>query len=736
MMYTELNNLYKTIETDILGNRLRDALKSIERLSKEVSLSEYSDRYSNIFTTYENMLKYSFGSTPDPQRSKIYNNLQLSALELADDLRDKLGSDRHLFNFSKYYSENINFKNLTDSEIDSLFQKVLEYELIETTLDSIEVKKTHSVNKEQLIGKLFYTFLFTNQLKYGEKKLLELIISEKEIGWRIKSLLISSVTLSLIRHFDREKFYTLFEYCQHEETEIRQRAIIGMFLCSLMYQKRLVLYQDIIERLESVSDNSLLQERFLSVFVQYIRAIETEKITKKIQEEIVPEVMKIKSELEDKLKLDEILSKDSFDEKNPEWQNFFKDAPNVYQKLEQFSKMQIEGADVFIGAFAMLKHFKFFESMVNWFAPFGSNKAEIIEAFGKFNEDTNVLALAEGLEKSPVLCNSDKYSFCFNIQFLPVQQRKMVLDMFKMEIDSMAEMQDDEQKINSELKSKIVNAQYMQDLYRFFKLYPYRKVFIDVFTSKPDILESKVLNILFGYKKHIRDIAEFYFASDQYKMAYPLFEYLNKKEESFQLLEKIGFCLQNTGNYQAAIDIYKRAEIYNNKNLWLIKKLGYCYRKVGLLDEAIQQYLKVIKIEPDDYSSLAYLGQLYIDNNNFEQALTYYYKVEYNDKKNIKVCRPIGWCSFVLGKYDIAIKYFQKIINKNPNKSDYMNIGHCYWLTNQLSKALDSYRESVKVSNFDIGWFREAFRNDSKYFIEKEFEELEISLMIDYVLIG
>ena len=77
-------------------------------------------------------------------------------------------------------------------------------------------------------------------------------------------------------------------------------------------------------------------------------------------------------------------------------------------------------------------------------------------------------------------------------------------------------MQEEEVKIQTELKSKVVNTQYMQDLYRFFKLYPFRKEFTDAFEEESDILDSEVVKILFGNKKNIKDIAEFYFANDQY----------------------------------------------------------------------------------------------------------------------------------------------------------------------------------------------------------------------------
>ena len=51
------------------------------------------------------------------------------------------------------------------------------------------------------------------------------------------------------------------------------------------------------------------------------------------------------------------------EDKNPEWETFFKESPDVYNKLEEFTNLQMEGADVFLGAFAMLKQFDFFNEI-------------------------------------------------------------------------------------------------------------------------------------------------------------------------------------------------------------------------------------------------------------------------------------------------------------------------------------------------------------------------------------
>lgn len=731
MTYSEMQKNYADVLDAVINNRVKDALQIVAKLLVHVGSSEIHSLYQSVTDTYRSMLKYSFELAPDPEREKIYLRLKQSILELTDDIRDSWIISMNFFERRSMQERLQQFESFYAGDVNQII-------LMLSGNEENEKQEPDSVTQqalpETLSSRLFYFFWLKNKLTNKDKTLFEQIIEYPEIDTSLKSLLVSAMTLSHLRHFDSEKFILLYNLSKTDDPQIRQRAMIGMFLSVLSYRQRMALYPNLTERLKSIPDDKVFQERMLAILIQYIRASETEKITRKIQEEIVPEVMKMRSELEDKLNLDELLSKETFEDKNPEWENFFKDAPDVYQKLEQFSKMQIEGSDVFMGAFAMLKHFPFFKELSNWFIPFTTYNHTVKTTSENFTEDINIKTFIEGLEKSTVLCNSDKYSFIMNIQNMPSQQRKTMLELFNMELKAMNEMMEDEFKLDKETWHKIINTQYMQDLYRFFKLHPDRKEYDSLFELEVDPLGPEVLKLIYDNPKILRNLAEFYFARDRYAEALQLFEWLNEKEKSFELLEKIGFCYQITGGFYKAIESYHQAELFDKNKLWLQKKLGYCYRKTGNFEKAIEYYQMVIKSEPKDQANIAYLGQLYLDTENFEEALSLYYKVEYANPENSRVFRPIGWCSFVLGKYDIAIKYFNKIIKEKPIKSDFLNIGHCYWASEKIEEALNAYREAVRYSGNNERWFRETFIKDGKYMKAKGFEELDISLMIDYVL--
>ena len=81
-------------------------------------------------------------------------------------------------------------------------------------------------------------------------------------------------------------------------------------------------------------------------------------------------MMKMQPNIEKNLDLENILSEDFSEDKNPDWEKVFEDSPDLLDKLQDFSKMQIEGSDVFMSAFSKLKHFPFFNEVSNWFTPF------------------------------------------------------------------------------------------------------------------------------------------------------------------------------------------------------------------------------------------------------------------------------------------------------------------------------------------------------------------------------
>ena len=258
---------------------------------------------------------------------------------------------------------------------------------------------------------MFNILWHSDKLKDKEIELLVKISSQDGIAWYDKCVLVSAITLSLIRHFDSNKIDVLFRFYEAGEQQVWQRALVGLVMCLAYYDRRIAFYPEILQRLKAIQGLRQADRTIEMIIQQFIKARETEKITRKIQQEILPEMIRIKSKLEEKLDLENLLTSNNPEDKNPEWETVFKDSPDVYNKLEEFTNMQMEGADVFLGAFAMLKQFDFFNDVNNWFLPFYKENEHVAASFDGVGEGISLQQFGDGIEKSNFLCNSDKYSF-------------------------------------------------------------------------------------------------------------------------------------------------------------------------------------------------------------------------------------------------------------------------------------------------------------------------------------
>jgi hypothetical protein len=273
--------------------------------------------------------------------------------------------------------------------------------------------------------------------------------------------------------------------------------------------------------------------------------------------------------------LDNILSSDYTEDKNPDWERVFEDAPDLLDKLQEISKLQMEGADVFMSAFARLKHFDFFNELVNWFRPFHTDNFIVNEALKK--EDFKSSVFIDGLSNSFFMCNSDKYSFCLNIQFMPELQKSMMMEMFNAELEGIRELQKEDEILNKSTNIKSIYSQYIHDLYRFYKLHPLKNEFLDIFNLKFDFYNSEFFKILITDDKILRNIAEFFFERDYFEQALDIFHFLNDKgDNSLEIFEKIAFCYQKLKKYNEALSFYNKAELYDSNRSWNLKKLALC----------------------------------------------------------------------------------------------------------------------------------------------------------------
>lgn len=725
MTIQELKKSYSRICSNLAVRRIKPAFDLINLLITENNLGTCRDEYLSLKETYDLMLKYTVEGIRDPERQKVYRRLIVSVYSLADKVNEAL---MLRYSPSVIYEKKRSFKSIGDirSFVAAIEDFYLQDELPGTAQADTAAASGHLQNVKDFFNYLWFGDRFTPE----DMEAVRNFMVSPVIETAYKSFVVTAVTLSLQRYFDRGKFDLLFEAYDTEEQEMKQRALVGLLINLYRYDARMPFLPSITGRLMILNESPDFKRNLERIIVQFIRSKETEKLQQRIRDELLPEMVKISPNLKDKINLDSLMEEGLTEDKNPDWEEIFKDSPGLLNKMEEFSELQMEGADVFMGSFAMLKTFPFYYDTTNWFIPFFTENPEL-GSLMDMNDSANT-HLMEVIRNAPILCNSDKYSFCFSLQSIPRENREFLSKGLQAEMDQWKEIQEDDALLDPARKAEFVSNQYIQDLYRFYKLFPRRNDFEDIFSWRFDFHNKLALgSILKEDMKLLRNIGEYYFAKNHFDEAAEIYSSLLEEEKSGELYQKLAYCYQKQGNFEQALDNYLKAELYGINQLWNLKKIALCFRNLKNPAKALEYYQAADSLEPDSLNNQLNIGHCLLELDQYDEALKCYFRVEYLAPGNKKVWRPIAWCSFLTGKKEQAEKYYLKLMEEDPGKHDLMNMGHVQWSLGNRKAALDYYRQSVSPEGFSEVAFLEVFEEDLPHLVSQGVDSDDVPIMLD-----
>jgi tetratricopeptide (TPR) repeat protein len=208
---------------------------------------------------------------------------------------------------------------------------------------------------------------------------------------------------------------------------------------------------------------------------------------------------------------------------------------------------------------------------------------------------------------------------------------------------------------------------------------------------------------------------------------------VSEKPSDVQLYEKIGYCYQESGDYENALKYYKRAELIDRK-VWTIKKIGLCMRRLGRNEEALENYLQAHDLEPENIHTVIMTGHCFLDLKNYEEALKCYFRVEYKEPGNLKILRPIAFCYFALGRYDESEKYYDRLSAGKLNAHDQINKGHLALCRGKKKEAVDLYKQSIISGELSKEQFISIFSEDKDLLISLGVNPDDLPILLDYLL--
>lgn len=738
MTNTEIQTSYRAILSLLEEKRLKEAFCKIAELAALLPDEwQITDKLSELESSYRYMIQYMLDGLNDPNRQTFYDSLLSSAYTLADKTVESLlekDSTALYYQKKRYYKthpeETIQSalddidKAAGDLSLNSLFNDIDNNPDVQTTLRQ---------KAEQAENELFVRIWNNYPASEWDYSALEEGLTPARFPNETVVLIIAALTLNILHRYDEKKLDMLLTvYSASEEEEIRQRALCSALILLFIYRKRVNLSPALTAHIEALKEEERFSRDVRNIFLQLIKSRETERISRKFTEELLPEMMKLSPSLYNKINPADIDPESDSPDPNPEWQELLEQS-GIADKIKELNDLQMEGSDVFLSTFSGLKSFPFFQELGNWFRLFTSEHSAIQNIFpdGE-NGKNNFLQL---IGYSRFLCNSDKYSFCLSLKQVPASQRQMMTIQFNAEGADMAQIEKERQETSADETKTGISNQYIQDLYRFFKLHNRRNEFHDLFAHPIDLMQVDSLQSILDSDETLRIIGELYFKKAYYDDALILFRRLSERYATDNgLYQKIGYCLQAAGQYDKALEAYLQAEIIQPDNTWTVRHIAACYRSLKNSQKALEYYLRAESLQPDNLSIELLIGHCYVEEKNYEEALKYYFKVDYLKPESGKAWRPIAWCSFLTGKHEQALRYYEKILSSAPSALDYMNAGHVELALKHTRRALELYRQSISHDNNDTQSFVDNFKQDIPELVRAGVAENDIPILLDQLL--
>lgn len=707
--------------------RLYDAfiqLRNVASSSREQA--GYIERLDKLSVTYGYIMHYLVSDVDDPTRS-----VQLSSVrqELFD-INDSLRREAEILRGVTTYACTARFEAMqTDSLADIVASAVGAGSVLQLAGISgkvpVDVRKRFDDSLERLFDSVMVLFDPTD--RYLD--VLRDALFEADVDFTVKAQIISALLLGLMVYYDNRRFRLLISVASDADSErLKARAMTAVVFVARKYAARIATDKSICDIMATWGDSITVYRDLREVVINIIRARDTERISDKMKNEVIPGLMKLRPEIMKRFgDIQNEMTAGVFDE-NPEWEELL-DRSGLTDKMRELTDIQMNGGDLMMVAFSGLKQFPFFNRISNWTLPFSISHS----AFG---EDLayEFRRLFELLGENRSMCDSDKFSMALSVRSMPESQLNAMSMQLDAHLDQMNEIKGGNDTNIGPIgifDSEVCG--YIRDLYRFFKLYRKKDEFYDPFGKPFRLGGIPVLSDILESEEIYRIAAEFYFRRGYYAEALPMLLRLSEDESGGATeLEKAGYCYQRLEDFGKALDCYLKAELLGPAGLWLLKKIAVCHKSIGHFDTAAVYYDRALECEPDSVSLIMSAAGAHLMAGDNKIALKLYYKANYLAPDKINTLRGVAWCELLCGEYDKSQGHYETIIGlPSVSAADFMNAGHLRLLRNEYSDAIDCYRRSLDLTHGDFNKFYDSLREDMGVLKSKGIDMVTLGMVVD-----
>lgn len=700
-------------------------------MAMEVFISSYAgpgdaERLYAIQADLQLMSDYWKRGFKDPQLPNLYDNLLRRLYGLYTDV-----ALVYRMKHSTYLTDvNARLSLTTHDWSVQVLKEALEEYVAEGAMLALEPPHTQAGKKKalhqrhhQLIADWFDRLWLSGSWTEGQAAAMEEILLSPTIDTNDQQVLVSAIMLAALNHFDIAKFKVLLAvYRNATDMAVRQRALVGWVL-SLNEDIFPSLYGEEKKMLDELLEDKAVCQELVQLQHQIILCINAEKDNRTIQQEIMPDLIQNSNfrvtrngieEIEES-SLDDILHPDE-EERRME---------QVEESFQRMQQMQKQGSDIYFGGFSQMKRFSFFQEICNWFIPFYIDHPGIADVAEKFQNNKFLHSL---INVGP-FCHSDKYSFILAFNQVINHIPKNLWEMLERGEASVSELTPEESN-----SAAYIRRTYLQDLYRFFRIYPYRKEFTSPFEPFRYLFLAKTVFSRTHIEAYFNDMAAFLIKQKRTNEAALVLENCGEARWDFRHYMMCGYLLQHNrydfGKEKDAKFCYQKALEQEPENEKALQGYARALFDQEAYQEALEVYDKLLTKNAEKKSYLLNRAVCLTKLRRYGDALKDLYRLNFESSDDVNVNRVLAWTLTCDGKYEQAEKIYDQLLKGQSQSEDLLNYGYCLWLGGHVDDAADCFHRYLKESK---ELKTSIIDNERTLLLEKGITEPEMQMML-YIL--
>lgn len=718
----------------VLNGQLGKAIRMMQEVYEQRPTLYGRETLERIHQDHRLMLDFMLRGYKDDEREAVYTKLLHRLYTVVADL-EIAWRCKNVSTFANAFRR-ADHLNLSPNFI----QEVLERFVSDVTILSLDDEDTARTKSRAIherhhafMDRIFCAIFTSCQWSNGEANDFERIILLPTIETSDAAHIVSAITLSAINQPDMAKTTLLAHvYRETQEPELRQRALVGFVFslceCQLLHHQQQAILKELLNKEGFENDLADLQK-------QIVFCMNAERDHEEIERDIMPSIIKHSNvrvtrfgiEEKEADALEDILHPDAEDKAMEEMES----------SITKMRNMIMAGSDVYFGGFKMMKRFPFFSELSNWFAPFSIDHPALTAVREKLDQ-TGFLRV---LFTQGAFCESDKYSLALAMA--------QVFDRMPASIREMlgSKIMDEEVEVMSPSSDPDILCRrlYLQDLYRFFRIYPNRSELVDVFApfdkKAPSPLSTTNISPAFFLLNKVFDAPAFNdtrlnvarFLHRKRCMG-PLVQLISSFEtDSAEYALIKGLALAGEQNFKAAYEAFNQALLrlddQNSDGLRqrALKGKGHAAMRLAHYDEAEKIYRELHQQYPDDINFVLNLAIILTEQGRFHDATDLLFKIIYEHPAHVNTMRVLAWALMADGKLEQAENYYQKLLAGEPTAADYLNAGYSAWGVGRTQEAADRF---AKYSDAPLA---DAFLRDERMLKSLGLKAIDIQLMLEAV---